>query len=83
MFRQVDDSFRNGVANCRCAMSSECWPILDARVAGVTRHPRQVQEEREPRLALHQRADGGTAKPNNQISLPMTGNRTVGLYAAE
>ena len=38
----------------------------------MLRHPRQVQQHREPRRALHQRADRGTVQPEDEIPFPVT-----------
>jgi hypothetical protein len=68
---QCGDRARNSVADRLGTMPSERGPVLHANARAVARQARQVEHEREPRGALHQRADGGTAQPQDEIPLPM------------
>ena len=63
--------------------ASAPWPasagpfFMRGRVA-VARHARQVQQHREPRRALHQRADRRAAQSQDEIPLPVARHRPVG-----
>ena len=75
---QRGDRARNGVTDRLGAMPGERGPILHANAGVMARHARQVEQEREPRGALHQRADGGTTQPQDEIPLPVPRHRPVG-----
>src|SRR3954454_2589977 len=53
--------------------ASNPWPSMRA----VAVHAGQVKQHREPRRALHQRADGGTAQAEDEVALPMTRHGSV------
>src|SRR3984885_2023508 len=50
--------------------------VLDPR-AVVARHRREMQQHREPGRALDQSADRRAPQPQDQVSLPVSGNGTV------
>src|SRR6185503_740676 len=52
-------------------MAGERRTILYASFLTVTYHAWQVQQHGEPRRALDQCSDGGAAKTENEITLPM------------
>ena len=58
---------RNGVADRLGTMPGQRGPVLHANARAVACHARQVEQEREPRGALHQRADGRIAQPQDEI----------------
>jgi len=57
------DRARDAVADCLSAMPGQRRPVLHASVYAVLRHPRQVQQHREPRRAL-------TSVPIAELSNP-------------
>ena len=61
-------------------MAGERWTILYASFLTVTYHAWQVQQHGEPRCALDQCSDGGAAKTENEITLPMPRHRPIGDY---
>src|SRR5450755_1329680 len=61
-------------------MAGERRTILDASFLTVTYHPWQVQQHCEPRRTLDQCSDGGAAKTENEIALPVSWHRTVGDF---
>ena len=70
----------DGIAHGGRAVPGEGRAVLRvgrAHAHRVSRHPRQVQEEREARGALDHRADGRTAQPQNQVAFPMPRHRAV------
>ena len=71
------DSARDRVANGLCAMSCESRSILGSRRVAMTLQSRQMQQHRKAGRALDQCADCRTAKTQNEVSLPVTWNRTV------
>jgi len=73
LLRQAGDRARDAVADCLSAMPGQRRPVLHASVYAVLRHPRQVQQHREPRRALHQRADRGTVQSQDEIPFPVAG----------
>ena len=68
---QGGDRARDGVAHRLGAMSGERGPVLHANLVAVARHAGQVEQHREPRRALYQRANRGTAKPQDEIPFPV------------
>src|SRR3954469_5794513 len=59
-------------------MPGERRPVLGAHAAAMARHGRQVKQDREPRRALHQGADGGTAQAEDEVPLPVARHRPIG-----
>jgi hypothetical protein len=58
------------------AMPGQRRTVLDpGAIAAV--HRRQMQQHREAAAALDQGADCGTAQPEDQVALPVPGNRTI------
>jgi hypothetical protein len=59
------------------AAVGESRPVLRSRDDAVTVLAWQVDQHREPRGALDQRADRGALKIDDQITFPVPGNRSV------
>jgi hypothetical protein len=57
------------------AVAGERGTVLHPRA--LVLHRREMKEHREPGGALDQRADRGALKPENQITLPVSGHRPV------
>src|SRR5215203_911398 len=77
---QGGDRARDCLANSFGSMACERRTILYLGFPTVTCHARQVQQHGEPSRALDQRSDGRAAKTQNEITLPMSGHRTVGDF---
>ena len=71
--RRQDDCSGDGVPNGFCAMTGQRGAVLYAGSVAVTFHARQMQQNREARRSLDQRADRGTSQAQDQVTLPMTG----------
>src|SRR3954470_6752082 len=69
---------RDGVADRLSPMPGERGPVLGARSVTVARHAGQVEQDREPRRALHQGADGRAAQPHDEVPLPVARHRPIG-----
>src|SRR4051794_4121960 len=52
-------------------MARERGPVLHTTPVPVARHAGQVEQDREPRRALHQGADGRAAQSHDEIPLPV------------
>src|SRR3954452_12270868 len=74
---QGGDRAGDGVAHRLGAMPGERRPVLGAHAAAMARHGRQVKQDREPRRALHQGADGGTAQAEDEVLLPVARHRPI------
>ena len=77
IFRQRRDRSGNRVTDGFRSVPGECGTVLDPKPFGVSAHARQMQQHREARRALDQGADRGAVQPEDQITLPMPGNRAV------
>ena len=77
---QGGDRARDCLAYSFGSMAGERRTILYASFLTVTYHARQVQQHGEPRRALDQGSDGGAAKTENEITLPVPRHRTVGDF---
>ena len=62
---------RNGIADRLSAVTCKCGTVLDTCIIAVARHARQMQQDRKPGRALHQRADRRTAQSEDEISFPV------------
>src|SRR3954466_10600800 len=71
LFGQGGDRARDGITDRLSPMPGERGPVLGARSVTVTRHAGQVEQDREPRRALHQGADGRAAQPHDEVPLPV------------
>ena len=71
------DGARDRIANSLGAMSRESWSILGSWRGAMAVQSRQVQQHRKAGGAFDQCADCRTAKPQNEVALPVTWNRTV------
>src|SRR3954447_18305495 len=78
LFGYGDDRARDGVAHRLSPMPGERGPVLGARSVTVARHAGQVEQDREPRRALHQGADRRTAQPQDEVPLPVARPRPIG-----
>jgi hypothetical protein len=76
LVRQAGDRAGGAVVDCLSAVPGQGRPVLHTSSHGV-RHPRQVQQHREPRRALHQRADRATIQPQDEIPFPVARHRPV------
>ena len=77
MFRQQGDCSDDGITNGLCAMAGQCGAIFHTGDFAVTFHARQMQQNREARRSLDQRTDRGTSQAQDQVTLPVTGNRPI------
>ena len=77
LLRQEGDCSGDGVPNGLCAMAGQCGAVLHTGDVAVTFHARQMQQNREARRSLDQRADRGTSQAQDQVTLPMTRNRPI------
>ena len=77
LLRQQGDCSGDGVSNGLCAMAGQCGAILYTGEVAVTFHARQMQQNREARRSFDQRATRGTSQAQNQVTLPMPGNRPI------
>jgi hypothetical protein len=68
LLRQAGDRAEDAVTDGLSAMSGQRRTILQAGCHTVLCHPRQVQQHREPRRALHQGADRGTVQSHDEIA---------------
>jgi hypothetical protein len=66
LLRQGDDRARDSVAHRPDTMSREYGSVLHASLVAMARHARQVQQQGEARRALHQGADRGTTKTQDE-----------------
>src|SRR3954451_11636137 len=64
---------RTASAPCPASAGRSWW-----RSVTVTRHAGQVEQDREPRRALHQGADGRTAQAEDEVPLPVARHRPIG-----
>src|SRR3954454_17242060 len=78
LFGYGDDRAPDGVAHRLSPMPGERGPVLGARSVTVARHAGQVEQDREPRRALHQGADRRTAQPQDEVPLPVARPRPIG-----
>ena len=74
---QGGDGTRDRVTNRLGAVSCKRRPVLDARPSTMTLHARQMQQHREARRALDQRADRRAAEPQDQVAFPVARHRPV------
>ncbi len=58
-------------------MTGQGGAILDRFCRAVPFHSRQVQQQREARLALDERADRGAAQAEDEVAFPMAWHRPV------
>src|SRR5215212_7534152 len=75
---QGGDRAGDGVADRLGAVPGERGPVPHAGAEIVARHARQVEQDREPRRAFHQGADGRAAQPQDEVPLPVARHRPVG-----
>ena len=73
---QRRDRSGDGVTDGVGAVTGERGTVLGSR-ATVAAHRRQVQQHREMGAALDERPDRGAAQAEDQITLPVPGNRAV------
>src|ERR1700755_2964588 len=52
-------------------MPGECGSVLDASLVAMVRHAWQVQQQSEARHTLHQSANCGTAKAQDEVPFPV------------
>src|SRR3954464_10054667 len=77
LLRQARDRARDRIAHRLRAVPGQRRPVLLARCRAVARHRRQVEQYREPRRALDERADRGTPQPEDEVALPVARHRPV------
>src|ERR1700733_8219634 len=58
-------------------MTGERGAVLDARDFAIGCHAGQMQQQREPRRAFYQSANRRTTQTENEIALPVTGDRPI------
>jgi hypothetical protein len=75
--RQRYDGPRNSIANSLGAMPRESRSILDSQRVAMTVQSWQMQKHRKASCALDERAYCRTAKPQNEVALPVPRNRPV------
>ena len=78
LLRQGDDRACDGVAHRFSTMSGECGSVLHASFVAMAYHARQVQQQGEACRALHQGADRGTTKTQDEISFPVARHGSIG-----
>jgi hypothetical protein len=71
LLRQGDHRSRNGVAHGLGTMPGECGSVFHASLVAMVRHARQVQQQGEARHTLHQGANCGTAKAQDEVPFPV------------
>jgi hypothetical protein len=74
---QGRDRARDRVANRLGTMPCERRAVLRPRPAAMARHRRQMEQHREARGTLDQRADRRAAEPEDQVALPVARHRPV------
>ena len=80
LFRQADDRVGDAVADGFGTMPCQRGSVLHASAHTVLCHPRQVQQHREPRCALYQRADRGTLQAQDEVAFPVTRHSPIGHF---
>src|SRR6478735_9213086 len=78
--RQGDDRARNGLAHRLGTMSGEWGSVLHANLMAMAGHTWQMQQQGEAGCALHQGANCGTPKTEDEIPFPMTWYGTIGDF---
>src|SRR5271165_5344412 len=71
------DPSSDGILHSLRPVSGECGAVVHVRLFAVALHSWQVQQDSEPRGALHQRADRRLVAPDDQVTLPVAGDGTV------
>ena len=79
-FGQGDDGARNRIAHGLSSMSRERRTILHARSFAVPGEAGKMQQHREARGALDQRADRRAAKAQDEVSFPVSRHRSIGRF---
>src|SRR5271170_5531838 len=74
---QGDDGACDSCADRFCTMTGKRGSVLDPCEIAIGRHARQMQQEREPCRAFYQSANRRTAQTENEIPLPVTGDRPI------
>src|SRR5262245_51138328 len=77
MFGQRRDRGGDRVTDCFSSVPGERGTILDPKLFAVSFHARQMQQHREARRALYQGPDRGAVQTEDEIALPVPGNRAV------
>ena len=54
-------------------MACECRPVLVSWLVLMSRKRRQMQQHREARRSLYERANGGTVQSDDEVAFPVTG----------
>jgi hypothetical protein len=60
------------------AVSGQRGAVVDPGLVAMAVHAGQVQQHREPRAAFDQRPDRRAAQPQDEVTLPVPGNRPAG-----
>src|SRR5271154_2024725 len=74
---QSDDGACDSCADRFCTMTGKRGSVFDACDFAIGCHAWQMQQEREPRRAFYQSANRRTAQTENEIPLPVTGDRPI------
>lgn len=74
---KMDNGACNGVTHGLGTMAGQGRAVLLSITLAVSRHGRKMEQHREPRCSLDQRADGRAVQADDQVSLPMAGNGTI------
>jgi hypothetical protein len=67
----------DGITDCLRAVASKRRTVLLSFLLPMAGHPRQVEQQCETRLALHESSDRRTAEAYNEITLPVAWNCPV------
>src|SRR5712692_3026569 len=77
LLRQRRDRRGDGVSDSLGAVAGQGRPVLDPRLGAVAIRSGKVQQHREPRGALDQRADRRPVEPDDQIPFPVSRDSTI------
>src|SRR3546814_5478427 len=58
-------------------MTGQGWPVLDGLSRPISLHARKMQQHGEARGPFNERADRGTAKAEDEVAFPMSGDCPV------